>query len=360
MAKVATGVHTAQADIATRIALAMRKLGIAGLPRNYELVYEAYAGSNVDLSKDLAALGANAPQQALDALSRKYFVEQHGEGVVADAQQQVTRNLEECLKLLRREQSMLENYGKVLDEATDQLNNTDSLKVDIIQNFIKILTTATDSTIDNSKQTINMMVQRSDEIERVRSELSEYKRMAHTDVLTQLSNRRAFDDTLARIYDDPKNALYFALVIADIDHFKRVNDTFGHPVGDKVIKLIGSLFRAALRRDVFIARTGGEEFAFVLAGTTERETMGIANRIRESVEKTPFVNQRNGVDYGPITLSMGVCMAADAENAEDLYRKADLALYASKHRGRNLVTMHTDTIDDTSTNARVMYRQELG
>ena len=345
-------------DVASRIAISMRRMGIVGLPRNYELLYEAYAGNNADLSRAFLALGDRITQEGLDELSRKFLPHHHGHGIVEDAERTITRNIEACIRLLRREQSKLEDYGKALDEASDGLSRTDALKVDIIQNFIKILTTATDSTAGDSRQTIQTMVQHSAEIDRVRTELTAYKRMAHTDGLTQLANRRSFDDMLAHIYDDPKGSLYFALVLADIDHFKRVNDNYGHPVGDKVIKLIGSLFRASLRKDVFIARTGGEEFAIVLAGTTEAETVSIANRIRLSVEQTPFVNRRTGVDYGPITLSMGICMGTAAENAEDLYQKADRALYASKNCGRNRVSAFGAGTEGALSDARAMYRRE--
>lgn len=354
----ATGKKLAATDLATRIAISMRVLGISGLPRNYELIYEAYSGVNPELTQELRALGDAITQDKLDALGRKYLAHNHGPQIVSDAQQKIARNIEECLKLLRQEQSKLEDYGRALDEASDGIAKTDHLKVDIIQNFIRILTAATDSTISDSRSVITSMVARSAEIERVRGELAEYKRLAHTDVLTQLSNRRAFDHMLAHIYDDGKSAHYFSLVIADIDHFKRINDTFGHPVGDRVIKLVGSLFRAALRKDVFIARTGGEEFAFILAGTTAHETLGIAERIRRTIEETPFVNQRTGVDYGPISLSLGACMASDADGGDDLYRKADLALYVSKNRGRNRVTMYAPDLAGQLSDARVMYRRE--
>jgi diguanylate cyclase len=344
-------------DLTMRIALSMHRLGISGLPRNHELVYEANAGSNPALSRELLALGINPSQAQLDELGRKYLAHHHGEGIVADAQSRISSNIEECLRLLSEEQGKLEDYGRTLHQASDEMDRTDALKVDIIRSFIRILTAATDTTISDSRQTIRTMVERSTEIERVRTELNQYKRMAHTDVLTQLANRRAFDDMLARIYDDGTGS-YFSLVIADIDHFKRINDTFGHPVGDKIIKLVGSLFRAALRRDVFIARTGGEEFAFILAGTTAEETQSIANRIRATVDRTPFVNQRTGADYGPVTISMGACMAADAENAEDLYRKADAALYASKNTGRNRVTLHRSAANGELSDARIMYRRE--
>ncbi|WP_099865992.1 GGDEF domain-containing protein [Pararhizobium haloflavum] len=353
-----TGHKSASIDVAARISVTLRRLGLPGLPRNYELVYEAYSGSNADLQQAFQALGDTVTQAQMDALGRRFLVHHHGEGIVADAQARIQSNIEECLALLRNGQSRLEDYGRVLDKASGDIARTDALKVDIIRNFIEVLTTATDTSLSDSRGTIKAMVARSGEIERVRTELDDYRRMAHTDVLTQLSNRRAFDDMLAHVYDDPKNALYFALVIADIDHFKRINDSFGHPVGDRVIKLIGMLFRAALRKDVFIARTGGEEFAFILAGTTAEETLRIADRIRTSVEATPFVNQRTGANYGPITLSLGVCMASDADNAEDLYRKADAALYGSKNRGRNRVTMHGAGVEGALSDARAMYRKE--
>lgn len=349
----------ANADLAMRVVLAMRRFGIAGLPRNYELVYEASTGNHPELGSELSALGVNPTQAALDALGRKHLRPADGGEIVANAQEKVARNIEECLRLLRNEQTRLEDYGKALDMANDEIAATDALKVDIIRNFIRVLTIATDNSLTDSRETARAMVERSEEIEQVRGELNQYKRMAHTDVLTQLSNRRAFDDMLASIYSERRSPLYFALVLADIDHFKRINDTYGHPVGDRIIKLIGSLFRAALRRDVFIARTGGEEFALILSGTSAQETMGIAERIRRTIDETPFVNQRTGVDYGPVTLSMGVCMATDAENADDLYKKADVALYASKKTGRNRVTMHGDVAPKGElSDARVMYRRE--
>lgn len=347
------------ADLAMRVCSSMRRLGIAGLPRNYELVYEAGTGNNPELSRDFLALGTRPSQSELDVLGRKHLSSHSGEGIVADAQKKIARNIEECLKILRKEQSNLEDYGQALNRASEDIDGSDAMRVDIIQNFIRILTIATGNTVSGSLETVRAMAHHSDEIERVRHELHQYKRMAHTDVLTQLANRRAFDDLLGSIYDEVFHSRSFALVLSDIDHFKRINDTYGHPVGDRIIKLIGSLYRAALRRDVFIARTGGEEFAFILSGTTTEESLGIADRIRRTIDETPFVNQRTGVDYGPVTVSMGICMAADAEGADDLYRKADAALYTSKNGGRNRVTMHRDQpLDGELSGARVMYRRE--
>jgi diguanylate cyclase len=124
--------------------------------------------------------------------------------------------------------------------------------------------------------------------------------------------------------------MFGALVLADIDRFKRVNDRYGHQIGDRILQIIGRAFREASHSNLLVARTGGEEFAMVLEGKNEA-----------AVEGMPFVNANTGMDYGPITLSLGLCMATEADGPDDLYMKADRALYASKSAGRNRVTRHS-------------------
>ena len=109
-------------DVASKIAISMRRLGIAGLPRNYELLYEAYSGANTELAREFMALGETITQESLDELSRKYFVHHHGQGIVEDAERTIARNIEMCIKLLRREQTKLEDYGRVLDEASGRVS----------------------------------------------------------------------------------------------------------------------------------------------------------------------------------------------------------------------------------------------
>ena len=152
----------------------------------------------------------------------------------------------------------------------------------------------------------------------VRKELDEYKRIANTDSLTRLSNRRAFDDRLANVFDNPMTKPVTALVLADIDHFKTINDTYGHPVGDKILATVASVIRSNVRRDVFVARTGGEEFALIIEGNTTDEVTAICERIRRTLEATPFKNSRTRIDYGPVTISLGICMGSEAADPGEL------------------------------------------
>ena len=135
--------------------------------------------------------------------------------------------------------------------------------------------------------------------------------------------------------------MHHALIVADIDHFKTFNDTYGHQVGDRVLCVAAAVMKNALDKDTFLARTGGEEFAVILHGISLEQAIGTAERIRLAIESTPLKNHHDGLDCGSITMSFGLCMATDATGPEDVYRKADAALYESKGSGRNQLNVHT-------------------
>ncbi|MGR6469169.1 GGDEF domain-containing protein [Rhizobium sp. PAMB 3182] len=321
-------------DIAGQVTYAMRTMGVAPIPRNYELFYEAYIGSNPTLTKELASLGGKATQAELDSIGERYFAT-HQPRVVDSAHNRILGELDSVMRLLKQEQTSLESYSKLLGETYSRISTKNTSSADLLRNAIQLLSDATGNTMAHGAKTVESVAVKSQEMDQVRQELDEYKRIANTDSLTRLSNRRAFDEKLASIYNSPLGRSNVGLVIADIDHFKRVNDTYGHPVGDKILATVANVIKANLRRDVFVARTGGEEFALIIDGTSEEELVNICERIRMSLERTPFKNSKTGVNYGPITMSLGSCLAAQADDPGDLYNKCDIALYCAKNAGRN-------------------------
>ncbi len=332
----------AMTDIAKRIVLMMSEYGIAGLPRNYELFYEAVTGTNAELTRELSLLGKKITQDELDKLGRRFFAHHHGQGVVEDVQNRMTSQIQEILSLLRDEQVSLTRYGKVLDRTSEQISMPAVGENQLLLKIVKLLSDATNTTMDHGHKVVTSMHEKSAEIQEINAELKRYKELANTDPLTKLSNRRAFDSHIAEIHDDNKAAMYFALIFADIDHFKRVNDTYGHTVGDKILSYVATTMRSAVGTDAFVARIGGEEFAIAQKEATEEEACELAERIRSAIEDKKFINNKTGIDYGPITLSLGICMGSDASNSADLYRKVDQALYASKNSGRNRVTTYSE------------------
>ncbi|MCZ4092673.1 GGDEF domain-containing protein [Sinorhizobium psoraleae] len=355
--QTATSNKTPTPDIAAQVTHAMRMMGVAPIPRNYELYYEAYLGSNPQLSKELAALGSRATQDELDAIGAQYFSHIHHPNGIERAHNTLAAKLTELVNLLKDEQYALENYNKVLDEAYLNMTSKSAASADILRHAIGILTEATVDTMNQGKERVQNVVQKSFEMEVIRQELDEYKRIANTDSLTRLANRRAFDDTLAAVYNSEHVRNFTGLLVADIDHFKKVNDTFGHPVGDKILATVGNVIRANLRREAFVARTGGEEFAIILGDCTQEECLQAADRIRTVLAGTPFKNSRTGVNYGPITLSVGVCMATEADDPVDLYNKADIALYSAKNAGRNRTVLFEEGMRKDSGRNWLIYRR---
>lgn len=345
-------------DLATQIVALMRHLGVAGLPRNYEIFYEATAGSNEALRNDLAALGPRPTQIGLDEVAMKHFAQNNGQVVVESARDQIAARLEEILVLVQKERSSLESYGRILDETSSGLVSRGVLSRDVLHRIVGIMVSATDTTVSQGRQTISSMEDKSAELEAVKSKLEEYKKLADTDPLTTLWNRRAFDKSMARIYDDPKSVMFHALVIADIDRFKEINDRFGHPAGDRVLQQLAALLRIQSPANVFLARTGGEEFAMIVDGTSEDGVQKIADGLRDAVAATNFSAKAAIPGCGPLTISLGICMAAEADSASDLYAKADRALYASKVGGRNRVTRHSDTLKASSGKNWYIYRKD--
>ncbi|OAP42650.1 diguanylate cyclase [Sinorhizobium glycinis] len=355
--QTATANKTPTPDIAAQITHAMRMMGVAPIPRNYELYYEAYLGSNPQLSKDLATLGSRATQEELDAIGARYFSHIHHSRGIERAHTTLAAKLAELVTLLRDEQCALENYNKVLDEAYLNITSKSVASADILRHAIDILSEATADTMNQGKERVQTVVQKSVEMEAIRQELDEYKRIANTDSLTRLGNRRAFDETLAAVYNNEQLRNYTGLLVVDIDHFKKVNDSFGHPVGDKILSTVGTVIRANLRRDAFVARTGGEEFAVILNDSTQEECLQAADRIRAVLANTPFKNSKTGVNYGPITLSVGVCMATAADDPLDLYHKADIALYSAKNSGRNRTVLFEEGMRKDSGRNWLIYRR---
>ena len=164
--------------------------------------------------------------------------------------------------------------------------------------------------------------------------------MAITDGLTGLYNHRHFIELLAvEVRRASRYRRPVALVMMDLDHFKAVNDTYGHQTGDEALNTLAGILRGAVRETDYVARYGGEEFAIILPESTEQASAAMAERIREAVEGHDFTVQGQLVR---ITVSLGVaaCLVETEDAAQDLIRRADQALYAAKRLGRNRVCVY--------------------
>jgi len=165
---------------------------------------------------------------------------------------------------------------------------------------------------------------------------SQLKHLSHTDSLTQLNNQGYWRNLCENEFINSKNSANpTSMIIFDIDHFKKVNDTYGHPFGDEVLKEIAEAVRQKSKKQDVIGRVGGEEFALLLLDTNLKQAKLVAERLREAIEAIHFEYQNQQVK---VTASFGIAQITDnIPNFESWIEKADLGLYIAKNNGRNQV-----------------------
>ena len=169
----------------------------------------------------------------------------------------------------------------------------------------------------------------------VRARIEAERTKAMTDPLTMLPNRAAYDEKIAAEFERWKRyQQFFSVVVCDLDFFKKVNDTYGHLAGDKVLRLVANILTNKCRSTDFVTRFGGEEFVILMPSTTSAEAAQAVDKIRHSIENSPFNFHGKSVT---ITMSFGVAEIDDADTIESLFERADKALYTAKKNGRNRV-----------------------
>jgi len=173
----------------------------------------------------------------------------------------------------------------------------------------------------------------------LRRHYAQMHQMAHTDALTGLTNRRAMQNKLEAELDRARRySRTFAVLLADLDHFKRVNDTYGHSVGDQVLREAGQRLSQHLRDSDSLARWGGEEFLVLVPETNLLQAQHLAQRLLESIRETPI----SGVH---VTLSLGVACYRQGDTVATILSRADEAMYRAKAAGRNQVMLEEQLED---------------
>ncbi|MEW8321425.1 MAG: GGDEF domain-containing protein [Candidatus Thiodiazotropha taylori] len=163
---------------------------------------------------------------------------------------------------------------------------------------------------------------------------SELERASRTDMLTGLANRREMLVRLDAAYGTySRHGVPFSIIMADLDNFKRINDTYGHAAGDQLLIELGKLLSSVVRRQDLVSRWGGEEFLIMLSQTDRQQAMEVAEKLRLAVESEVF----SGENKFLITLSLGVQSITEVVSTDEMIKDADRFLYEAKRRGRNRV-----------------------
>jgi len=318
----------------------MRNHGIPLTPENYAIWYTYNQGTVTPLNqaiKNNLANGIEFSKQINKSLHQEYIESPLQDNDKLEGYQQETKNL---IEALLQEIALLsggsDTYLSSMETCEKQLsNNPDVSQLTQILGNVVIQTKQMN---EKNRGLIEKLQSMEGEVESLRNGVEILTLEATTDELTGLVNRRGFEKKIKKIqqvYKETKQP--YSLLLLDIDHFKKFNDSYGHAIGDKVLAYVGDTIKSQIEEVDIAARFGGEEFVVVLANTGSADAVGIANKIRVAISNRNLRSKMVNESLGNITVSIGVATLALDEEINALIDRADIAMYRAKTNGRNQV-----------------------
>jgi diguanylate cyclase len=315
----------------------MQTHGVLPTPSNFSVWYAYHSGQNSDLNRTIDVLLSNhcpIDDQTLDQLHGKFFKPAISEKALCEKSIRARDTLKTVLDLVEKAQSDADGIGAAIDDISAQfLDNVHSL-ADLIDSLVE----ETSRIVGRSERLGLDLKQSSDKIDALERTLEDLRREATTDGLTGIANRRYFDMALQTISGDAMNSGDdMSLLLIDIDHFKKVNDTWGHATGDAVIRYVATTLAQSVKGQDCVARYGGEEFAVILPATSIDAAMRVGENIRTALSRRLFVPRDVEETVCAVTVSIGAACYDPGEPLAQLIQRADAALYQAKKTGRDRV-----------------------
>ncbi|HLP71125.1 MAG TPA: GGDEF domain-containing protein [Rhizobium sp.] len=327
-------------SIALRVATAMHQMGIEGLPRNYELVYEAYAGSNPELVREFVALGKNRTQDALDALGRKYLPHHHEAGLLSRHNGHVRAELSNFISLLNEEKVSLTDYGRLIGDASRVILAEGDIDHVELGQSITALKVATEKRATQNSTVVRAVVNKTAALADLQREAEDAETAKFVDALTGLGSRRAFNKALAKVYANPDMPVLCGLAVGEIDEYGRISEQMGATVAERFLKQVSKIVQTVTNGGDLACRFDGARFGMLFYTSEQEEVSRIVDLVRVKLASTAVVNGGSGRALGQAQMSFGICFSEQAPNAFDLTSYAERALATSKAAGGNTVTVY--------------------
>lgn len=336
---------TEEAQVLSRRTLElMAQQDIPANPANFALWYNYFIGSPPELKAAVDQIWDE--RGAIDAeLSSELYARFFGEGDpgrhIVEASAAIESQVEQLLKYVDQATKNTDGFGrKLADLSGDLVHGLES--GDAVAVVRRILL-ETQSVVAKGKAMEQKLSESTEEIHRLRENLVAVRHEAWTDGLTGIANRKRFDvglEEAAALAQAEKTPL--SLLLVDIDHFKKFNDTYGHGIGDQVLRLVAQSLKDGVKGADLPARYGGEEFAIILPETQLTNAAILANNLRQRLARKELKNSRTEALYGRVTISIGVAEYRPGEALAEFMQRSDEALYEAKGAGRDCVMTEAD------------------
>jgi diguanylate cyclase len=326
--------------LARRALGAMEAAGVWPTPLNFELWLHYLGDPEGALGREIQRLldeqdaftEATAEMLAAEYLPRGRLSEE-----IRDAGAVLDRELSSVADAIASAHRTNAAYGATLADASANMATVDGGVA--LKKLVGGLATATRK-VQRENATLEKRLDTSTrEVARLREHLEQVRRDAMTDALTNLANRKAFDEQLIKACAEAdRTGQPLTLAVVDIDHFKRFNDTWGHQTGDQVLRYVASVMGRVAAHPRVAARFGGEEFAVIFPAEQAERAIAALDGARQEIGTRALRRRSTNDELGAVTISVGVAQRVRGEPPHALLERADEALYASKRGGRNRIT----------------------
>ena len=318
----------------------MRLHGVPATGANYEVWLSYRLGRHAALRQEIdqhIAAGQAFSDEINAALYERFFTAVRASAQIVLAGERIAHDLSQVITFLKSAEAKQGDYGRTLETAATDLHR--NLTPDNVRRMVESLAAATLDMAHHNKTLTNQLQKSTQEIETLRTSLESVRVESLTDSLTGLANRRMFDETLRMRIDEARaQRSDLCLVMCDIDHFKRFNDTWGHHTGDQILRFLASALQSHGRPDQLVARYGGEEFSMIMPRVAIKTASQIAEAIRGAIQAKRLRRRSTNEDLGQVTVSLGIAHLQPGDTPQGFIERADASLYASKRNGRNQVT----------------------
>jgi diguanylate cyclase len=318
----------------------MARHGVPPTPRNYAVWFAYASGRSPALARaidETIAAGHGFGTEKLDELFARYVADEAQNELYRDAGRRLREAVGQLIERLGEASGQTRAYSARLGAWSAELGTDQPL--DRLREMLAEIAADTQRVLAKNDVLEQQLVRSTDEVEELRRSLAVVQHEAMTDGLTALANRKYFDAHLreatrvATALGEPLSLLFI-----DVDKFKQFNDTWGHQLGDNVLRLVARTLTDCVKGRDLTARFGGEEFAVVLEATPHEAALRVAEQIRTAIMRRKLVRKDSKADLGQVTVSIGVSLYRPGETIEALISRTDAALYAAKRAGRNRVT----------------------
>jgi diguanylate cyclase len=322
----------------------IRALRQPASPRHFEIWYTYATGYNPSLNQminEMLSRNGTLRDADIEQIYETYLSPSRYTDRIDRVGSKVMDEIEQVMGMLGAAAGTASDYTQNLATASQTLGlDTDDKAV---RSIVESLVTATAEMQQNNQSLEAKLSASKQEIDQLQENLETVRTESLTDPLTTLANRKSFDEAIVRaIADAQASNEPMSLMLTDIDHFKKFNDTFGHLTGDQVLRLVAISVKQNVKGQDIAARYGGEEFAVVLPNTVLRAAITVADHIRCAVMAKELMKRSTGEHLGRVTISIGVAMLRPDDTPQSLIERADHCLYAAKRNGRNQVGGESD------------------